>query len=427
MKIEVAGRIRYPDAFVYRTPVPSNETVIREPVVVFEVLSPGTSRTDRIEKLREYQATEFIQRYVILEQDSIAATVFTRQGTDWIAHALTSRDTLRMPEIAVELPLSDIFADAGLSDEDAAGPARGSAVRELIARDDAEQGPAMSDHTIKSILWWICLVAAPAVLIGIELFHPAGFTTNPGMYQFLSEPHAYHAHFDALDYFGPSWWFALHMIQTPLVGLVAVGLWLLVEPINRAAGTLPMILAWLSRAATLIFVIYYTALDATGGIGLGRTIVIAQELASSGQLDAQQLKGVILLLNTMWTDPWVGGVGSFISETGSWAAFAAPLFAALAWVLWRPRILAAADRPGRVRVGTPDQPRQPTWSDRLRTADRRLGLAVVQTSQPGSRGTRLKGWRSGARPDWNAENIFVNTLGNQRSSEPGHSGPGECQ
>jgi hypothetical protein len=195
----------------------------------------------------------------------------------------------------------------------------------------------MSDYSIKSILWWICLVAAPAVLIGIELFHPAGFTAEPGMYQFLSKPHTYQPHFEALDYFGPSWWFALHMIQTPMVGLVAVGLWLLVEPINRSAGALPMILAWLSRAATLIFVIYYTALDATGGIGLGRTIVIAQELASSGQLDAQQLKGVILVLNTMWTDPWVGGVGSFISETGSWGALAAPLFAALAWVVWRPR------------------------------------------------------------------------------------------
>jgi Uma2 family endonuclease len=119
LKIEAAGRIRYPDAFVYCTPVPSNQTVIKEPFVVFEVLSPGTSRTDRIEKLGEYQATESIQRYVILEQDSIAATVFARQGTDWIAHALISQDTLRMPEIDVELPLSDIFADAGLSDEDA--------------------------------------------------------------------------------------------------------------------------------------------------------------------------------------------------------------------------------------------------------------------------------------------------------------------
>jgi Uma2 family endonuclease len=108
MKIEVMGRIRYPDAFVYCTPVPADETVIRNAVVVFEVLSPGTSRTDRIEKLREYQATESIQRYVILEQDSVAATVFVRQGPEWNARALTAGDALRMPEIEVELPLSDI-------------------------------------------------------------------------------------------------------------------------------------------------------------------------------------------------------------------------------------------------------------------------------------------------------------------------------
>ncbi len=76
-----------------------------EPVVVFEILSPSTSRTDRIEKLREYQATPSIQRYVILEQDSIAAMVFARHGDDWIGTALTEADTLQMPEIGIELAI----------------------------------------------------------------------------------------------------------------------------------------------------------------------------------------------------------------------------------------------------------------------------------------------------------------------------------
>ena len=115
------GRIRYPDAFVYCTPAPPGETVIRDPVVVFEVLSPGTSRTDRIEKLREYQATVSVQRYVILEQDSIAAMVFERHGQDWNARALTAGDVLRMPEIDVDLPLSDIYADVPLEPEEAGG------------------------------------------------------------------------------------------------------------------------------------------------------------------------------------------------------------------------------------------------------------------------------------------------------------------
>jgi Uma2 family endonuclease len=123
LKVEVMGRIRYPDAFVYCTPASPGETVIKDPVVVLEVLSPGTSRTDRIEKLREYQATASVRRYVILEQDSIAAMMFERREQDWNASALTANDVLRMPEIDVELPLSEIYADITLADgpEEAAG------------------------------------------------------------------------------------------------------------------------------------------------------------------------------------------------------------------------------------------------------------------------------------------------------------------
>ena len=111
-KIEVQGHIRYPDAYVSCTPVSPIATIIPGPVVVFEVLSPSTSRTDRIEKLREYQATPSIQRYVILEQDSVAAMVFVRHGDDWTGTALTEVDTLRMPEIGIELELVEIYADA---------------------------------------------------------------------------------------------------------------------------------------------------------------------------------------------------------------------------------------------------------------------------------------------------------------------------
>jgi Uma2 family endonuclease len=115
-KIEVQGRIRYPDAAVSCTHGRPGDTILPAPVVVFEVLSPTTSRTDRIEKLQEYQATPSIQRYVILEQDSIGAMVFARHGNDWTATALTDADTLRMPEIGIELGLSEIYVNADLGD-----------------------------------------------------------------------------------------------------------------------------------------------------------------------------------------------------------------------------------------------------------------------------------------------------------------------
>ena len=122
LKIEVAGRIRYPDAFVHCSAVPPGTTVIRDPVVVFEVLSASTSRTDRIIKLREYQATPSIRHYVILEQDSIAATLVSRVGDHWSVLALTENDAIALPEIGVSLPLAEIYADIpGL--EAAADPA----------------------------------------------------------------------------------------------------------------------------------------------------------------------------------------------------------------------------------------------------------------------------------------------------------------
>jgi Uma2 family endonuclease len=117
LKIEVGDSIRYPDAFVTCTPGPAKQTVVRDPVVVFEVLSDSTSRTDRIEKLREYGATPSIQRYIILEQDAIAAMVFVRKGADLVAEALTADDILRMPEIDVQVPMAEFYTGIDLSAE----------------------------------------------------------------------------------------------------------------------------------------------------------------------------------------------------------------------------------------------------------------------------------------------------------------------
>jgi hypothetical protein len=201
----------------------------------------------------------------------------------------------------------------------------------------------MLHEKMTKILWWLCLLAAPLVLVILELFHPAGFTQNPGMYQYVSQPQPYSHEHHALAYWGPSWWFTLHMIQTPMVALVAIGLWILASMADRGVIS-AVVLAWLSRVSTFVFLIYYTALDSIGGSGLGRTIINTEALKASGKLTPDQLKGVIDVLNVTWVDPWVGGVGSFISQTGSWAAFFAALFAALALLLarkisWIPALL----------------------------------------------------------------------------------------
>jgi hypothetical protein len=198
-------------------------------------------------------------------------------------------------------------------------------------------------NALTKILWWLCLLVAPLVLVVIELFHPANFTNTPGMYQYLSTPQPYDPTYQALGYWGPDWWFTLHMIQTPMVALVAIGLWLLAS-LADGGKTSAVILAWLSRVSTFVFLVYYTALDSIGGSGLGRTILNTQSLESQGELTSSQVSGVALVLNKTWGDPWVGGVGSFISLTGSWAAFFAAFFTALALlaakkISWIPALL----------------------------------------------------------------------------------------
>jgi Uma2 family endonuclease len=109
LKIAVAGSIRYPDAFVVCSTVAGDATVVPDPVVVFEVLSPSTAATDRIIKNEEYRDTPSVQRYVMLEQGRQAVTVFARDGDDWVGHVVSGDVTLAMPEIGVELPLVELY------------------------------------------------------------------------------------------------------------------------------------------------------------------------------------------------------------------------------------------------------------------------------------------------------------------------------
>ncbi len=112
LKIEVAGRIRYPDVFVVCSPQAPDAKVVGDPVIVFEILSASTRRTDLFLKPAEYRATASVAAYVILEQTGPAAQVFMRRGEDWGVATLSGRDAvLKLPEIDVEIPFEEIYAD----------------------------------------------------------------------------------------------------------------------------------------------------------------------------------------------------------------------------------------------------------------------------------------------------------------------------
>ncbi len=109
LKVEVMGSIRYPDGYVTCTPVIGNSTVAKDPVVIFEVLSKGTARKDRVTKNREYRGTDSVTHYVMLETSQVFATILERQGDQWVSKLAGPGETLRFSSIDIEIPLDELY------------------------------------------------------------------------------------------------------------------------------------------------------------------------------------------------------------------------------------------------------------------------------------------------------------------------------
>ena len=104
MRIDVGGKIRYPDISVVNGTVDDDEKTLHDAVVLFEVLSEDTADEDLGPKLAEYFGLPSISRYVVVEQRRISVTSRVRAPSGWTLTELTSGG-LNLPEVAVELPL----------------------------------------------------------------------------------------------------------------------------------------------------------------------------------------------------------------------------------------------------------------------------------------------------------------------------------
>jgi hypothetical protein len=133
----------------------------------------------------------------------------------------------------------------------------------------------------------LLLVIVPLVLASIEIFHPANL----------------HSHvFGALDVHAKQW-LVIHYIQSFLFGLMALALYYLTRK-DRS------FLAWVVRIFIFIFLITYTVMDAVAGIAVGRLLLYP----TAYNLDSDCIKSVVQYL---FNDPIVGGIGSVYSLTGS--------------------------------------------------------------------------------------------------------------
>jgi Uma2 family endonuclease len=99
-----------PDALVYcGDPVSGDALEIPNPIVVFEVLSPGNAVTDLRDKLRGYFRLSSIQHYLIVDPDKRIVIHHARGAGDVVATRIVSEGTVRLDPPRIEITVGELF------------------------------------------------------------------------------------------------------------------------------------------------------------------------------------------------------------------------------------------------------------------------------------------------------------------------------
>lgn len=107
--------VRYPDVAVYcgnpTTREREEARVFTDPVVIFEVLSPSTTRNDEGEKLGQYRHLPSLDTIVFVDPEAETARVVQRLGPQsWRDDLFAQPHDVMLPVLDLTIPHTEIFA-----------------------------------------------------------------------------------------------------------------------------------------------------------------------------------------------------------------------------------------------------------------------------------------------------------------------------
>jgi Uma2 family endonuclease len=107
-----AGMVTYPDVFVRCGPLADEAIECRDPLVVFEVLSPSTRSEDLVRKRWGYQAIPTLAHLVYVDAARVRIEIATRapDGRWWSVFLDRLDDLLGLEALGIELAVREIYA-----------------------------------------------------------------------------------------------------------------------------------------------------------------------------------------------------------------------------------------------------------------------------------------------------------------------------
>lgn len=102
-----------PDALVAPLPEPAWESLeVADPLIVVEVLSPSTARTDATTKLKGYFQVPSVQHYLIIDPEERTITHHKRARTGDVSTRIVRKGALPLKPPGIHVRLADVFGPA---------------------------------------------------------------------------------------------------------------------------------------------------------------------------------------------------------------------------------------------------------------------------------------------------------------------------
>lgn len=110
LRLAAGLRFYYPDVQVTCQPNPPRDTFQDYPVVIVEVISESTRRTDEGEKLQGYCSLPSAENYLLVESDRALVIGYRRTPDGFVREVHSGLQAIiALPAIEAELPLAEIY------------------------------------------------------------------------------------------------------------------------------------------------------------------------------------------------------------------------------------------------------------------------------------------------------------------------------
>jgi Uma2 family endonuclease len=109
------------DLAVTCSPYQRGEQLVKEPILIVEILSPGTERHDRRTKLPAYRDIDSVGEILLIDSESIYAEILRREGDHWITELVRGRDaTLHLASVDLWIAMAELYEGLDIDAEAAA-------------------------------------------------------------------------------------------------------------------------------------------------------------------------------------------------------------------------------------------------------------------------------------------------------------------